>query len=245
MSEVSAQLSVDPSALRFVRRGNNTNQNTRARSKHASSVSFSHPRHPDSLCYACHVACWLGRDCSFALFLSCGTFPFRLHTMDDSLLESDFDDGASSDFAPPAKPAKAIKAKPAAPKKAAAPAKARGRPPKDPSAPPKAKAPAKAKAAPKKKRKDDSDDENSDIDMHDDVVDDDDDSLLADTPPKQKKAPAAKKSSGKPLASIANESFDMMDGIDDSAPSGKAKASGASSKYQMVSILSVHYADPG
>ncbi|KAJ4360663.1 DNA topoisomerase 2 [Didymosphaeria variabile] len=157
--------------------------------------------------------------------------------MDDSLLQSDFDDGASSDFAPPAKPTKTTKAKPAAPKKAAGPAKSRGRPPKDPSAPPKTKAPAKAKAAPKKKRKDDSADENSDIDVHDDALDDEDDSLLADTPPKQKKAPAPKKSSGKPLASIANESFDMMDGIDDSAPSGKAKAGGASSKYQMLTHL--------
>lgn len=154
--------------------------------------------------------------------------------MDDSLLESDFDDGASSDFAPPTKPAKATKAKAAAPKKAAAPAKPRGRPAKDPSAPPKPKAPAKAKAPSKKKRKDDSNDENSDVDMHEDSVNEDDNSLLADTPPKQRKAPVSKKSN-KPLASIANESFDMMDGIDDSAPSGKAKAGGASSKYQMVS----------
>jgi DNA topoisomerase-2 len=153
--------------------------------------------------------------------------------MDDSML-SDSNNGASSDFAPPAKSAKAVKAKTTAPKKAAAPAKPRGRPPKDPSAPPKAKAPAKAKVAPKKKRKDDSDDENSDIGMDDDSVAEDDDALLADTPPKQKKAPATKKASGKPLASIANDSFDMMDGIDDSVPSGKAKADGASSKYQMV-----------
>lgn len=165
--------------------------------------------------------------------------------MDDSLLESDFDDGASSDFAPPAKLTKPAKAKAAAPKKAVATAKPRGRPPKDPSAPPKAKAPAKAKTAPKKKRIDDSDDENSHIDMHDDPVDGDDDSLLANTPPKQKKAPATKKSSSKPLASIANESFDMMDGIDDSAPSGKAKPGGASSKYQMVSSRFNYCADQG
>ncbi|KAF1977580.1 type II DNA topoisomerase [Bimuria novae-zelandiae CBS 107.79] len=154
--------------------------------------------------------------------------------------ESDFDEGASFDFAPPAKPAKvtkAVKAKVAAPKKAAGSVKPRGRPAKEPNAPPKPKAPAKAKAVPKKKPKDVSDEENSDIDMHDDAVDDDDESQLADTPPKQKKAPAAKKSSGKPLASIANESFDMMDGIDDAALSGKGAAGGASSKYQMLTHL--------
>lgn len=158
------------------------------------------------------------------------------------MLESDFDDGASSDFAPPAKPAKVAKAKAPAPKKAAGAAKPRGRPAKDPNAPPKPKAAPKAKAAPKKKRKDDSDVENSDLDMQDDAGDaldeDDDESLLADTPPKQKKAPATKKSSGKPLANIANESFDMMDGIEDAASSGKAAAGGASSKYQMVSLPS-------
>lgn len=144
--------------------------------------------------------------------------------MDDSV----FDEGASSDFAPPAKPAKAVKAvkAKAAPKKAAGPAKARGRPPKDPSAPAKTK----AKAAPKKKAKDFSDDENSDINM-DEAALDDDESLLADTPPKQKKAPAVKKSSGQPLADIANESFGL-----DSPAAAKPKKGGASDKYQMVSI---------
>lgn len=150
--------------------------------------------------------------------------------MEDSV----FDDGASSDFAPPAKPAKAVKAVKAvkpkpAPKKAAGPAKPRGRPAKDATA-----AKPKPKAAPKKKRKDESDNENSDIDMDEDPFDDDE-SLLADTPPKQKKAPAPKKASGQPLADIANESFGF-DGSDD-VPAAKPKkgAGGASDKYQMVS----------
>ncbi|CBX94403.1 DNA topoisomerase 2 [Plenodomus lingam] len=152
--------------------------------------------------------------------------------MSDSLMDdSVFDDGASSDFAPPAKPAKAAKvakAKPAAaPKKAAGPAKPRGRPPGATAKP-------KAKAVPKKKRPD-SDDENSDIDMADAPRDDEDDSLLADTPPKQKKAPAPKKSSGKPLADIANESFGM-DGAED-VPISKPKKGGASDKYQMLTHL--------
>ncbi|KNG44874.1 type II DNA topoisomerase [Stemphylium lycopersici] len=150
--------------------------------------------------------------------------------MDDSLMEdSVFDEGASSDFAPPAKPAKATKAaakpKAAAPKKAAGPAKPRGRP---------AGAAAKPKAAPKKKAKADSDvDENSDMDLDDAPVDNDE-SLLADTPPKAKKAVAPKKSSGKPLADVANESFGA-DG--DDAPAAKPKKGGASSKYQMLTHL--------
>jgi hypothetical protein len=151
--------------------------------------------------------------------------------MDDSLMDdSVFDEGASSDFAPPAKPAKVTKAaakpKAAAPKKAAGPAKPRGRPAGATAKP-------KAKAAPKKKAKADSDiDENSDIDMDEDPVEDDE-SLLADTPPKAKKAPAPKKPSGKPLADIANESFG---GDGDDEPAAKPKKGGASSKYQMVGI---------
>jgi DNA topoisomerase-2 len=137
--------------------------------------------------------------------------------MDDSMMEdSVFDDGASSDFAPPAKPAKAVKPK-AAPKKAAAPAKPRGRPAGAAAKP-------KTKAAPKKKA---STAENSDVDMAEDPLDDDD-SLLADTPPKQKKVPGPKKTSGKPLADIENESFDMAEAA------AKKAAGGASSKYQMV-----------
>jgi DNA topoisomerase-2 len=139
--------------------------------------------------------------------------------MDDSLL----DDGASSDFAPPAKPAKVVKAK-AAPKKAAAPAKPRGRPAGATAKP-------KAKAAPKKKS---NDDENSDIDMDEDVPNYNDESLLEETPPKQKKAPGPKKTSGKPLADIENESFDLHEAA---ANKTAGSAGGASSKYQMVSIV--------
>ncbi|KAF1911165.1 DNA topoisomerase [Ampelomyces quisqualis] len=140
--------------------------------------------------------------------------------MDDSLMDdSALDSGASSDFAPPAKSAKVVKAK-TAPKKAAAPAKPRGRPAGT-------KAKPKVKAAPKKKAYDD---ENSDVDMDEDPVDDDE-SLLEDTPPRQKKAPGPKKSSGKPLADIANESF----GMDEVAT--KKAAGGASAKYQMLTHL--------
>jgi DNA topoisomerase-2 len=150
---------------------------------------------------------------------------FAIANMDDSLMDS-FIEGESSDFAPPAKPAKATKAKPA-PKKPTGATKARGRPPKDPSAPPKAR----AKAAPKKKKVA-SDDENTDMDVDNDPLDDE--SLLVDTPPKQKKAAAPKKTSGKPLTDIANESFDM-DGIEVPAAKAKKAAGGpASSKYQMV-----------
>jgi DNA topoisomerase-2 len=149
--------------------------------------------------------------------------------MSDS--ESNFDDGASSDFAPPPKAAKAAPKVKAAPKKAAAAPKPRGRSTSTTAAKP------KAKAASKKKAKDFSDDENSDVDMEDPI--DEDDSLLADTPPKAaKKAPAPKKSSGKVLADIANDSFGM-DGIEDAPPSAKGKksAGGASDKYQMVGSL--------
>jgi len=142
-----------------------------------------------------------------------------------------FDDGASSDFAPPARPAKAAKVtKPkaaTAPKKAAGPAKPRGRPAGATAKP-------KAKAAPPKKRNDDPDDENSDVDM-DDTPLDDDESLLADTPPKQKKASAPKKTSGKPLADVANESYNM-DAADE-VPISKPKKGGASEKYQMLTHL--------
>ncbi|KAF2204575.1 type II DNA topoisomerase [Delitschia confertaspora ATCC 74209] len=156
--------------------------------------------------------------------------------MDDSLLESDFDDGASSDFEP-VKAVKATKAAAktkAAPKKTTAAVKARGKPAKD-TAQTKLKV---TKAAPKKKAaKGVSDDENSDLDADDAPSDPDDDSLLADTPPKRttKKAASVKKSNGKPLADIANESFGM-DGAEDLK--ANAKASGpASSKYQMLTHL--------
>lgn len=149
--------------------------------------------------------------------------------MEDSV----FDDGASSDFALPAKSAKATKATKAAakpkapPKKAAGTAKPRGRPAGAATKP-------KAKAPLKKKAKADSDmDENSDIDMDEDPIDDDE-SLLADTP-KAKKAPAPKKPSGKPLADIVNES---IGGDGDDTPAAKPKKGGASSKYQMVRVQS-------
>ncbi|KAF2116306.1 DNA topoisomerase [Lophiotrema nucula] len=156
--------------------------------------------------------------------------------MDDSIMDdSVFDDGASLDFAPPAKAAKAVKAakpKTTAPKKAAGAGKPRGRPAKDAT-----QTKPKAKAAPKKKRKDDSDEENSDVDMDEDPFGDDE-SLLADTPPQQKKkAPAPKKTGGAPLADIANESFGF-DGADESPfPKPKKGASGASTKYQMLTHL--------
>ncbi|KAH6633212.1 DNA topoisomerase [Boeremia exigua] len=142
---------------------------------------------------------------------------------------SDFDDGASADFAPPVKAAKAAPKAKAVPKKAAAAPK-RPKPAASTTVKP------RAKAAPKKKAKDFSEDENSDVDMED-PIDEEEESLLADTPPpKPKKAAAPKKSSGKPLADIANESFGL-DGVDDAPPKGKKAAGGASDKYQMLSHL--------
>lgn len=145
-------------------------------------------------------------------------------------MDSVFEDGASSPFAP-VKPVKAAKPK-AAPKKAAGPAK--------PRAPKGTTKPKATKAAPKKtkKRKDDSDDENSDVDIDEDPFDDDE-SLITDTPPqKTKKAPGPKKPSGKPLADIANESFGM-DGVDEPVAKPKKAAGGASDKYQMVGFNSL------
>jgi DNA topoisomerase-2 len=151
--------------------------------------------------------------------------------MDDSMEDSVFDEGASSDFGPvkPVKAAKPKAAPKAAAKKAAGPAKPRGRPAGAAAKP-------KPKAAPKKKAKDDSDIENSDIEAADDVLDDDE-SLLKDTPPKQKKAPAPKKTSGKPLADIANESFGGDDMDEAPGPKSKKAANDASEKYQMVRTL--------
>lgn len=123
-----------------------------------------------------------------------------------------------------------VKAKPA-PKKAAAP--------KAPKATTKA-APKKmvqttlkaTKAAPKKRPKTDTDDEDeaSDVDsVHDS-------SLLSNTPPsakKQKKAPAAKKSSGQPLQDIDNESMNL-----DVAPATKPmKKKDATDQYQKLTQL--------
>jgi DNA topoisomerase-2 len=150
--------------------------------------------------------------------------------MDDSIMEdSIFDDGASSEDFAPVKPVKAAKPK-AAPKKTAGPAKPKGRPAKESAgAKPKAKAPLK------KKRKDDSDEENSDVDMGEDAPDNDE-SLLPDTPPKAKKAPAPKKTGGKPLENLANESFGLENMDEPPSAKGKKAAGGASSKYQMVSV---------
>ncbi|KAH7312860.1 putative DNA topoisomerase 2 [Rhexocercosporidium sp. MPI-PUGE-AT-0058] len=156
--------------------------------------------------------------------------------MDDSLMEdSAFDaiQSDSDDFAPVApKP----KTKPAA-KKSTAP-----KVPKIPKATTKKtvqttlKAPkAAAKPASKKRPKPDSDDEDppSDIEslLHDDA------SLLSNTPPsskKQKKGPV-KKSSGKPLADIANESMGL-----DSPAAPKPKAKGkkdVTDQYQKLTQL--------
>jgi DNA topoisomerase-2 len=91
-------------------------------------------------------------------------------------------------------------------------------------------------AASKKRPKPESDEENSDLDLDHDSIGDA--SLLSNTPPtakKQKKLPGPKKSSGKPLASIENESFAMDD--DMPAPKAKSKATGASDKYQKISHM--------
>ncbi|OCK79238.1 type II DNA topoisomerase [Lepidopterella palustris CBS 459.81] len=155
--------------------------------------------------------------------------------MDDSLADSVFDDGASSDFEPvkPVKAVKAVKAK-APPKKAVATTKPRGRPAKGLT---QTTLKATKTTAPKKRRKDYSDDENSDIEMVD-IASNHDDSLLSNTPPntnKQKKAPAPKKSGGKPLAPIDNESFGL-DGAED--PKSKSKAGGSDAdRYQMLTHL--------
>ncbi|KAF1813789.1 type II DNA topoisomerase [Eremomyces bilateralis CBS 781.70] len=157
--------------------------------------------------------------------------------MDDSMMDdSVFSDGGSSDFAPvtkkakaPAKTAKTTKtaAKPAAkPKAAAGKAKATGLKQTTLKA---------TKAAPKKRAKPVSEDENSDID-HASI---NDDSLLSNTPPSAKnlkKAPAPKKSSGKPLQSIENESFTTGDG---EPPKKKPtpKKGGNSDRYQKLTQL--------
>jgi DNA topoisomerase-2 len=135
--------------------------------------------------------------------------------MDSSVVMSDA--AASSDyFSPEAKP----KAKPASKKATAAP---------KPKAAPKATIQTKLKTTATKKRKVDSDEENT---QHDE-----DDSLLSNnadtTPPKAKKAkvaPAAKKSSGKPLEQMDNESH----GVDSASAPSKSKKTGTE-QYQKVS----------
>jgi DNA topoisomerase-2 len=88
------------------------------------------------------------------------------------------------------------------------------------------------KAAPKKRPKPDSDDEDqaSDVDSVHDA------SLLSNTPPsakKQRKAPPAKKSSGKPLEDIENES--MM--LDDAPATKPMKKKDATDQYQKLTQL--------
>lgn len=93
----------------------------------------------------------------------------------------------------------------------------------------------KPKATMAKKRKQASDEENSDGEPSSVDVDD---SLLSNTPPsakRQKKAPAPKKAAGKPLQPIDNESFGL-DEKDDSAKMKPAKA--ATDQYQKVWALS-------
>ncbi|KAI9685554.1 MAG: DNA topoisomerase 2 [Bathelium mastoideum] len=139
--------------------------------------------------------------------------------------ESMFDAAASSDFEP------ASKAKPkGAPKKAAA-ATSRAK------AAPKKAAPAKTKttkaAAPKKRARPVSDNENSDNErapasLHDD-------SLLSNTPPsakKQKKAPAPKKTAAKPLQEVENESLGM-----DGTVEPKPASTSATDRYQKLTQL--------
>ncbi|GAB7354952.1 hypothetical protein MBLNU459_g5568t1 [Dothideomycetes sp. NU459] len=153
--------------------------------------------------------------------------------MDDSMAESVFEDGASSDFEPEVKPKKAPakKAAAAAPKPRAAPKAALAK---------KQTTLKVTKAAPKKRPTPLSDDdENSDMD---DVEMNGDDSLLADTPPqkKQKKAPAPKKAAVKPLQEVDNESFAMdvtVDGADDVMVEPKPKKGSATDQYQKLTQL--------
>ena len=89
-----------------------------------------------------------------------------------------------------------------------------------------------AKTSTKKRRKPDSDDEDSpsDIDSINEA------SLLSNTPPsakKQKKGPVGKKQSGKPLAEVANESMNM----DGPADSNSKKKKTATDQYQKLTQL--------
>ncbi|RAH47239.1 DNA topoisomerase 2 [Aspergillus brunneoviolaceus CBS 621.78] len=136
--------------------------------------------------------------------------------MDDSMVESVFEDDGS-DFAP--EPAPKPKAK-AAPKKAAA---SKAAPKKLTQT--KLTAKSASKAAPKKRTKPDSDDEMDDADPLSDI-----DSIMSHTPPKKaKKAPAAlKKGGSKPLADVENESFGKADSAGDDV------AMDASEKFQRL-----------
>lgn len=92
------------------------------------------------------------------------------------------------------------------------------------------------KAAPKKRAKPTSDDENSERDepsIHDD-------SLLSNTPPsnkKQKKAPAPKKTGGKPLQEMENETI-ATETIATDMVEAKPKKGSNTDKYQKVGSMS-------
>lgn len=93
------------------------------------------------------------------------------------------------------------------------------------------------KAAPKKRAKPDSDEENSDIDLLDD------DSLLSNdnTPPQAKKPKKAAarpaKASSKPLVEMENESFNMIASPDKPPSAKKGKKGGATDQYQKLTQL--------
>lgn len=89
---------------------------------------------------------------------------------------------------------------------------------------------ATTKGVPKKRKMDDSDEENSDLDR--DSFNDD--SLLSNTPPAKKpKVAAVKKSSGKPLEEIENESFMSAE-----KPKAKPNSGGdGSDKYQKITHI--------
>ncbi|RAL03925.1 DNA topoisomerase 2 [Aspergillus ibericus CBS 121593] len=144
--------------------------------------------------------------------------------MDDSMMDSVFEDEGSSDFVP--EPAPKPKAK-AAPKKTAT----KAAPKKLTQTTLTAKPAAKAKAASKKRAKPDSDDDDNMDNDDDDHMSDD--SVLSHTPPKKAKKSAGptKKSGSKPLADLENEAFEN----DDSAE--PSKNTDVSEKYQKLTQL--------
>lgn len=103
------------------------------------------------------------------------------------------------------------------------------------AAPKKMQTTLKPKAAPKKRAKPMSDDEDEDISMADGATNDN--SVLSQTPPsakKQKKAPAAKKATGKPLAPVENE-VSILDGPAES----NLKSKTASERYQKACLSEI------
>ncbi|KAL1981976.1 hypothetical protein VTN96DRAFT_1942 [Rasamsonia emersonii] len=137
--------------------------------------------------------------------------------MDDSMVDSVFEDDGSDYVPEVATKSKAKASKPAAGKRG----------PKKLT-----QTTLNVKPVSKKRAKPDPEDEEPDDD-DDDVVDD---SVLSSTPPnakKAKKAPGPKKGGSKPLANVSNESVGA-DGADEPAPS---KSSGAADKYQKLTQL--------